>query len=69
MWCKLCPRFKVGILAGMSAIIPLGMPVDMPPVMLPDTLGVRLFGMLLIKSKGKFVPATKYKVLQKKSEL
>lgn len=51
------------MLAGMSAAVPSGIAVDMPAVMLPDilldALGVRLLGMLAIKSKGMFMPATK----------
>lgn len=64
-WCKLCPRFKVGILAGMSVVMLPGMLVDMLPVMLPDIpldiLEVRLFGMLAVKSIGKSMPVAKYK--------
>lgn len=43
--------------AGMSVVMPPGMPVDMLSVMLPDIpLGVfevRLLGMLAVKSTGK----------------
>lgn len=47
------------MLAGMSVVMPLGMLVDMLPVMLPDILSgiltVRLFGILAMKSTGKFI--------------
>lgn len=44
------------MLASMSAAVPSGIVFDMPEVTLPDIpldlLGVRLLGMLPIKSKG-----------------
>lgn len=52
------------MLAGMSAVMPSGMLVDMSPIMLPDIPfgipGVRSFGMPAMKSEGRFVPAGKY---------